>query len=41
MQLLDEKKLAALKQEFEKFPDGLELSTFIWYHYFFLTTTKG
>lgn len=31
MQLLDKKKLEALKQEFDAFPEGLELSTFIWY----------
>ncbi|CDW78217.1 UNKNOWN [Stylonychia lemnae] len=30
MQLLDKKKLEALKKEFESFPEGLELSTFIW-----------
>jgi hypothetical protein len=30
MQLLDRKKLEALKNEFESFPEGLELDTFIW-----------
>lgn len=30
MQLLDRKKLEALKHEFEAFPEGLELDTFIW-----------
>ena len=30
MLLLDKKKLEALKQQFDSFPSGLELSTFIW-----------